>query len=64
MYLPTTIKVALSHVPGCYICDEAPEERRERLRASALAELDEPFAVHLHEQCRHVLTTDAAVRLL
>jgi hypothetical protein len=45
MYLPTTIKVALSHLSGCYICDEDPEERRERLRARALAELDEPIAV-------------------
>ena len=45
MYLPTTIKVALSHLSGCYICDEDPEERRERLRARALAELNEPIAV-------------------
>jgi hypothetical protein len=49
MYLPTTIKVALSHLSGCYICDEDPEERRERLRARALAELDERMAEHLRE---------------
>ncbi len=49
MYLPTTIKVALSHLSGCYICDEDPEERRERLRARALAELDAPIAGRLRE---------------
>ncbi len=49
MYLPTTIKVALSHLSGCYICDEDPEERRERLRAIALAELDEPSAVRFRK---------------
>ncbi len=59
MYLSTTIKVALSHLSGCYICDEDPEDRRERLRARALAELDEPMAAHLPKG-RHVLMTDAA----
>ena len=49
MYLPTTIKVALSHLSGCYICDEDPDERRERLRARALAELDEPVPARLRE---------------
>jgi hypothetical protein len=49
MYLPTTIKVALSHLSGCYICDEDPEERRERLRTRASAELDETIAVRLRE---------------
>ncbi len=49
MYLPTTLKVALTHLSGCYICDEDPEERRERLRLRALAELNEPIAVRLRE---------------
>ncbi len=40
LYLYERIAQVLSSVSRKYICDEDPDERRERLRREALAEID------------------------